>query len=423
MTPDMPHRRTPGADPEDRPTDPERVEHYVALRRVARAIEAKPSDRKYLVLRAADEMLGDGERQRISGERPTLDGLGELGAYATAYFFGLLQETVGCGACDDPDVRFDGCHATMEGIRSLIPRYASTRLPVMLLGDRGVGKGQLVRAIAATWRSTDALVTVSLAAVSESLAESELFGHVKGAYTGATDSRRGLIMTAHNAGGALYLDDIGECPQSLQAKLLTCLDDGILRPVGSDKRISIGRGHARRFSVFSSAQPGSLGRLRPDLRDRLAAQVVVIPPLRERGLDVLLLADVALDHWSAALTVRPRFTGGARQRLLSHAWPGNVRQLFNVTLRLAQRADVTGTRTSTVADVNAALEAERLLRAHDHASPTGNDSPDEFPTMAEVKERHIQDAIARAGGNLTHAARLLGMHRSSLQKRLRRHDR
>lgn len=423
MTPNVPPPPNAKRRPGERPRNPRRVERYEALRRVARAIEAKPRDRKYLVLRAADEMLGDGERQRIGGDRPALDGLGELDAYATAYLFGLLQETAGCGAGDDPDVRFDGCQANMEAIRAQIPRYASTRLPVMILGERGVGKGQLVRAIAATWRDAAALVTVSLAAVSESLAESELFGHVKGAYTGATESRRGLIMTAHDAKGALYLDDIGECPQAIQAKLLTCLDDGILRPSGSDKRISIGRGHARRFSVFSSAQPGSLGRLRPDLRDRLAAQVVTIPPLRERGLDVLLLADVALDHWSTSLTLRPRLTGGARHRLLSHAWPGNVRQLFNVMLRVAQRADATGARTGTVADVNAALEDERLLSAHDHASPTGSDDPNGFPTMAEVRERHIEDAIARAGGNLTHAARLLGMHRSSLQKHLRRHDR
>jgi len=420
MTPDA---RTRSADPEDRPSDPERVERYEALRRVARAIEAKPADRKYLVLRAADAMLGDGERQRIGGETPALDGLGELDAYATAYFVGLLQETVGCGVGGNPNVRFDGCDAKLVALRSQVPRYASTRLPVMLLGDRGVGKGQLVRAIAATGRSARALVTVSLAAVAEGLAESELFGHVKGAYTGATESRHGLIMTAHNAEGALYLDDVGECPRIIQAKLLTCLDDGVLRRMGSDKQVLIGRGHERRFSLFSSAQPGSLARLRPDLRDRLAAQVVAIPPLRGRGLDVLLLADVALDHWSTSLTLRPRLTGGARQRLLSHAWPGNVRQLFNVMLRLTQRADVTGARTSTVADVNAALEDERLLGVHDHASPTGSDGQNGFPTMAEMKERHIQDAIARAGGNLTHAARLLGMHRSSLQKRLRRHAR
>ncbi len=177
----------------------------------------------------------------------------------------------------------------MVTIRSQVPRYASTKLPVMLLGERGVGKGQLLRAIASTWPKPAALVTVSLAALPESLAESELFGHVKGAYTGATASRHGLIMTAHNDRGGLYLDDVGECPPTVQAKLLTCLDDGILRAVGSDKGISIGRGLDRRFAVFSSAQPGSLGRLRPDLRDRLASHLVVIPPLSERGLDILLL--------------------------------------------------------------------------------------------------------------------------------------
>lgn len=405
------------------PTDRERVERYSALRRVERAAaaEGNAADKTYVILCAADDMLGAFSRERLSAKPPALDGLGELDAYSAAYFADLIERTRSRASAADRDTRFAGCHESIVRIRSRVPHLATTNRPLLFIGERGTGKGQLMRHVASTWSKSRALLTVSLAALSETLAESELFGHAKGAFTDARTSRDGLIATAAKDRGAIYLDDVAECPPIIQAKLLTCLDDGIFRPVGSDKTISVGRENNRKFSVFSSAQPGAVGRLRPDLLDRLAGELVEIPPLGVRGLDVLLLADFALDMHSDDAAGRLRLSVESRRRLLAAEWPGNVRQLFNVIARAISHSG--GGRISREA-VEAALAEEHRLAYYRRAGEAGARSWGEtgaaFPTMAEVQEQHIQEAISRVGGNLTQAARLLGMHRSSLHKRIRR---
>ena len=187
---------------------------------------------------------------------------------------------------------FLGFHPKIAELRRTMVRYLGCRLPVLLVGDRGTGKGALTRA-AASMLNGSGLVTVSLAGVPDSLAESELFGHRKGAFTDAIRDRLGIFRTASRSDGLVYLDDVAECSPGLQAKLLTALEEGVIRPVGSDSEFVIGSGLERCFRLLSSCQPASLRKLRLDLRDRLSALPVWIPPLRERGPDILLLADRA----------------------------------------------------------------------------------------------------------------------------------
>lgn len=398
------------------------VELYERLRRIAREYEGRHADRdRCLVAEAAKELLGTDLAERVWAGLPDLDGLDEAQGFCVAYLCGLLDGSVGTRVDGDFNTRFDGCSRKIATIRTRLAKYARSWRSVLIVGERGSGKGQFMRAVAAARDST--VLTVNLAAVSENLADSELFGHVRGAFTDATTTRAGLIQTASDARGALYLDDVAECPESVQARLLTCLDDGVFRPVGSDKIVSIGRGWDRQFRVFASSQPGALHKVRPDLRDRLAGLLVEIPPIRDSKLDVLLLADVALQVQSGRKTAtrRTRFSSGARRVLLSYSWPGNIRQLFNVVGRMLMAAE--GSATIGAAAVVAALDVEQrlaMLSACARDDDPRSESVESFPTLAESEARLVQAALARTGGNVTRAAALLGVNRTTLHRRISR---
>ena len=412
------------------PSDRERVDLYQRLRRVARQYEGATAERQSdLVSTAAQELVGPEVAGRVCAGVPEVESLGELEAYAVAYLSGLLEGTVGDWIVADQDTRIDGCAPQLVSIRGLVPRYSGSWRSVLIVGERGSGKGQLMRAMAAA-RGQQPPLTINLAAVSEGLADSELFGHVRGAFTGAERGRKGIVRTASESESALYLDDVAECPESIQVRLLTCLDDGVIRPVGSDKIVSVGRGRNRKFRVFSSSQPGALHKLRPDLRDRLAGLLVVLPPLREMSLDVLLLADIALRSQSARGSEdlrRVRFTKGARRVMVNYSWPGNVRQLFNVVGRALAKADGAPKIGSDI--VKECLRDEQWLQklgAGDdsngvetiHGEPRRGRAP--FPTLAEAEARLIREALAWTGGNVTQAARLLDMDRVTLHRRRKR---
>ncbi len=215
---------------------------------------------------------------QIAQGPPILEELNELDSYTLCYL-AELQRTAqesGSGNSYDPDTVFAGHHTKIVEIRTTFSAHLDDKTPVLLVGERGVGKGQLIRAVCKQW-NLDAHFTVSLAATSESLIDSELFGHVRGSFTGAHTNRRGIFSVASDQSRLIYLDDIGECPPCIQSKLLTVLDDGVFRPVGSDETISIGRGENRRFRLFTSTQPTSIAKIREDLVDRIAGTVVVIP--------------------------------------------------------------------------------------------------------------------------------------------------
>ena len=352
--------------------------------------------------------------------------MGELAAYASEFLAAELAEAGGTAARDKAaETRtrsaFVGFHPRIAELRRRFVRYLDSPLPIMLIGDRGTGKGALVRAAAKALGASD-LFTVALAGVPDSLAESELFGHRKGAFTGADRDRTGILRTAAQKGSIVYLDDVAECSPSLQAKLLTALEEGIVRPVGSDREHSFGSGLDRRFRIVSSSHPGSLGKLRLDLRDRLTALPLSVPPLRRRGADILLLAARASELVSRGLgRDRVNLSAKACETLVRFDWPGNVRQLFNVIGRaivLHNDGDSAVTR-GTVAEVLA--EETRLsdLSSDDKrarsASPKGQ--PAEWPTLAEVEERYIADVLEATGGRLSAAARILGVHRSTVRRR------
>lgn len=258
---------------------------------------------------------------------------GDLVRYAAAY----LEDLATRGPLPG-DRSIAGFHPAMMRIRARLPKYANAVWPVLLLGERGTGKGHLLRAVT---RLSDTIpLYVPLATMTEGMADSELFGHEKGAFTGADRQRDGLILTAHRSGSPIFLDDFGECPPRIQAKLLTVLDDGVFRPVGSDRMVSVGLTSERRFRIYTSSQPASLAKLRPDLRERLNTVKVTIPPLKERGIDVLLLADRFLRE-AGAVAGSPvkALSNDARLRLLEHDWPGNVRELRDLMRRADFEAD------------------------------------------------------------------------------------
>ena len=266
-------------------------------------------------------------------------------------------------------------------------------------------------------------MVVPLAGMPESLADSELFGHTRGAFTGADETRDGIILTAHRSRAPIFLDDVGECPPAVQTKLLTVLEDGVFRPVGSDDTVSVGRGPERRFKVYSASQPQSLTKLRSDLRDRLATIIVHIPPLRKRGIDVLLLADRFLREAGAVKHATARtLSAEARLVLLDHDWPGNVRQLRSVLLRADFQAGDRAVLDATTVRASLRAEPETAL------GPSDADAEEDFttacfPTMAEMTDRHFRAALDRTGKNVSAAAGLLGLHRSTVHEWLRRRRR
>ena len=259
----------------------------------------------------------------------------------------------------------------------------------------------------------------SLAAMPMELADSELFGHEKGAFTGATARRLGAFRTAAKSGEALFLDDIGECPKPIQAKLLSALDDGIIRPVGSDVPVDIGRGASRKLKMFASIQPEGLDNLRPDLLDRLWFRPQFIPPLRSRGLDVLLLADLMLTALcSNGSALRPRITQKVRQRLLAEHWPGNVRELVSMMDRAwHERAELNPVTLSAARQFDHWSRGNGVSRDDDGQRPFNG--PHSFLTLEEATERHIREALRRSNGNIAKAARLLDMRRTTLDSRLK----
>ena len=364
----------------------------------------------------------DDRRDTLRTSRGVLDGLvgdcacsgpEELRKYASAYLDHLASDVRGPSGS-----LFAGYHANIVEIRNRLPDYIRSPWPVFLEGERGTGKGHLARAIAALI-GRESLV-VPLATMPGTLADSELFGHTKGAFTGAEGARDGLIWTAHQSGAVLFLDDVGECSPRVQAKLLTVLEEGKLRRIGSDRTRSIGKPSERSFQILAACQPGAIDQLRPDLRDRLATIRVRIPPLRERGLDILLLADHFRREAANIAKKDPKtISYDAGLILLEHEWPGNVRELRSVIVR----ADFA---VRDRPEIDAAAIEKAILDKPDTPSASGEADEEAdreapgFPTLDEVIDRHYHDALARTGGNVTQAAKLLGRHRSTVHEWLTR---
>ncbi|MBM4396229.1 MAG: nitric oxide reductase transcriptional regulator NorR, partial [Deltaproteobacteria bacterium] len=239
-----------------------------------------------------------------------------------------------------------GASAAVRRVRDEVALIAGSDLPVLITGETGVGKDVVAHAVhAQSARRDQAVIQVNCAALPEGLAESELFGHVRGAFTGATDTRAGKFEVAD--GGTLFLDEVGELPLAVQPKLLRAIQSGEVQRVGADRPVRV---DVRIVAATNRdlADEVRAGRFRSDLFHRLAVYPLHLPPLRERPEDVPVLAGHFLDRARARLGLGDvRLTAAAHEALSAYDWPGNVRELDHVVLRAALRASA-GRRHETV---------------------------------------------------------------------------
>lgn len=287
------------------------------------------------------------------------------------------------------------CQApAMKAVCDRLSRIAPTSASVLITGESGTGKEVAARALHhMSDRSSGPFVPINCAAIASELIESELFGHVKGAFTGAQQAREGLFYYAQ--GGTLFLDEISEMPTAAQAKLLRVLEERRIRPVGSEQEIPVDvriiAATNRDLKTEVAAQ-----RFRNDLYYRLHVVEVSLPPLRERPSDIVLLARHFMAHLSAALGMPPLpLDADLLARLERYDWPGNVRELRN----LIERSLILGWFDLGIDDAVAGPEA------------AGDDA------LAAVEKQHILAVVNSCGGNKTEAARRLGLSRKTLDRK------
>lgn len=290
---------------------------------------------------------------------------------------------------------------SLDEVRETIRKLGPSKLSVLVHGETGSGKEHAARALHAASGRSGPFVPVNCAAIPSELVESELFGHRAGAFSGASERRRGLFAEAHQ--GTLFLDEVGELPLEIQAKLLRVLEDGQVRPVGADRAttvdVRIVAATLRALDADVAAQ-----RFRADLWQRLAGATVVLPPLRERREDVPLLASLLLARSPAPVTA------GAMERLCLYAWPGNVRELRHALERGAAFAQADGRQQLDARDLPLARPAEPISR---EPSPT--------PPTNDVRTR-IETALQIRKGNVAQVARDLGLSRARIYQLLTQHD-
>jgi DNA-binding NtrC family response regulator len=301
-----------------------------------------------------------------------------------------------------------GRSSAMQEIFGTIARVAPTRATVLLCGESGVGKDLIARAIHHhSPRANQPFVKINCTALPENLMESELFGYEKGAFTGANTSKPGKFEQAD--GGTVFLDEIGDVPPSVQVKLLRILQEREFERLGSNKTRHI---DVRVLAATNVDLRAALeeGRFREDLYYRLNVLPINIPPLRERKEDIPFLAEHFVETLSREIGSRAtRISEAAIEKLMTYHWPGNVRELENVIERSLVLASG---ETLEPADIrlDTAPRAPRLA-ASEYTLPEGM-------TLDEYEQAIIRDALKRAAGNKSQAARLLGLTRNALRYRL-----
>jgi anaerobic nitric oxide reductase transcription regulator len=313
-----------------------------------------------------------------------------------------------------------GRSAAIAGVRSDIELAARCDLAVLITGETGVGKELVARAIHATsGRSEQPLIYVNCAAMPESLAESELFGHLRGAFTGATENRAGKFEVAN--GGTLFLDEIGELPLSIQPKLLRVLQSGEIQRVGSDKLLRV---DVRIIAATNRELPIEVAanRFRADLFHRLSVYPIRVPPLRERRDDVSLLAGFFLDEARMRIGLgRVRLTPAARDALERFDWPGNVRELEHTILRAALRASAGRRHELVVIDVaHLDLRGVPTMAVPQPVAFAPGPTLSLHEELEQLKRQRLTSAITAADGNLAEAARMLGLDRGNFHRLARR---
>ncbi len=288
-----------------------------------------------------------------------------------------------------------GGSAAIQQVRETLARVAPLPTTVLLTGESGTGKEVAARSLhALSDRAAKPFVPVNCAAIPPDVIESELFGHVRGAFTGAEAGREGLFL--HAQGGTLFLDEIGEMPLSTQSKLLRVIEDRRVRPVGAEREVPVDL----RFVFATNANLEKLvqqGGFRPDLYYRINVMQLKLPPLRDRGDDVFELASLFMHKLSQQLGMPPVPIDRATKAALSaYAWPGNVRELRN----LIERSLILG----------GFPEDFRGQRPGSVIAPSG--------TLEEVERRHILAVLEETGGDREETARRLGISRKTIDRKL-----
>lgn len=298
-----------------------------------------------------------------------------------------------------------GTSEAMAKISSALMKAASTTSTVLITGESGTGKELVARAIHyCSARASGPFVPVNCGGIPDGLLESELFGHVKGAFTGATQSRAGFFQTAD--GGSIFLDEISELSGSLQVKLLRVLQDKKVYMVGADRPSAV---DVKILAATNTDLHGLVkkGSFREDLFFRLNVITISVPPLRERGDDILLLTH----HFATKFAKEfgkpvPRFSDKALRALRNYDWPGNVRELENIVHRVVVMTD------DEFIDVPDLPSLMRFSAVRGY----GLDR-----TLAEIEAEHIQRVLTSTDGNKTNAAKILGIDRKTLREKLKQY--
>jgi two-component system response regulator HydG len=305
-----------------------------------------------------------------------------------------------------------GVSSTMRRVFGLVGRVADSDAGVLIHGETGTGKELIARAIHDRSRRKDGpFVAINCASIPANLLESELFGHERGAFTDAKSQRVGLFLQA--TGGTLFLDEIGELPLEVQPKLLRALQERTVRPVGSNKELPF---DARVLTATNRVLEDEVyeHRFREDLFYRINVVKIDVPPLRERGGDVLHLARHFLDvygkrHGKGAIDITP----SASEKLMSYAWPGNVRELENcidgaVALARGNRIEL-----DDLPEKVRAFRPEKFV--------VSANQPEEIVTIDELERRYILRVLSLVGSNKSRAAQVLGFDRRTLYRKLERY--
>ncbi len=320
---------------------------------------------------------------------------------------------------------FIGDSAAMRAVYRTIETVAASRAPVFIQGESGTGKELAAEALhRCSPRAGKAFVPINCASIPHELIESELFGHVKGAFTGASTERNGAFLEAD--GGTLFLDEIAELDIQVQAKLLRVLQTGEVRRLGENRQrmVDVRVISATHRDLYARVQQGLF---REDLYYRLHVVPVELPPLRERGQDILQIAEFVLNRHPREDKRRFRgFSAASRALLLQHRWPGNVRELINtiravVALHDGEQVEVEMLSSKLQADFRLAAkpeESSRPLRALGQGVARPAATSQEILPLAVVERRAIENALRAFGGNITRAAKALQVNPSTIHRKM-----